>query len=98
MDVQMTVSLSARRSMNRHGDREIQRIIDTAKAALAAEQRAGRYSHVREFWVTHTKRGPRAYYWSHLAGRALPLPYADAELLEATGQAVRGDKPEWVGR
>lgn len=56
------------------------------------------YSHVSEFWVVSTKRGPRAYYWSMLAGRALPLPYATAELLEATGQAQRTEKPEWVGR
>jgi hypothetical protein len=56
------------------------------------------YSYVTEFWTVTTKRGPRAYFWSHLATRAIPVPYAVAELREATGQAVRVDKPEWVGR
>lgn len=53
---------------------------------------------IAEFWVNTTRRGPRAYYWSHLAFRALPIPYAVAEAMEATGQAVRTSKPEWVGR
>lgn len=57
-----------------------------------------RNGHVTEFWTITTKRGPRAYYWSNLAFRALPLPIAEAELLEATGQAVRVEKPEFVGR
>ena len=56
------------------------------------------HPHTTEFWVTHTKRGPRAYYYSHRAGRTIPMRYADAELLEATGQATRIAKPEWVGR
>lgn len=56
------------------------------------------HSYVKEFWTVSTKRGPRAYYWSNRAARALPLPYAVAEVLEATGQAVRTTKPEWVGR
>ena len=58
---------------------------------------SSRYSYVREFWTVSTKRGPRAYFYSTLAGRALPLPIAEAELLEATGQAVRTERPEWVG-
>lgn len=57
-----------------------------------------RYSHIKEFWTVTTKRGPRAYYYSTLAGRALPVPYAIAELLEATGQATRTEKPIFVGR
>jgi hypothetical protein len=57
------------------------------------------YSYVKEFWTISTKRGPRAYYFSNRQFRAFPLPIAEAELLEATGQAVRVDKPEWlVGR
>lgn len=58
---------------------------------------SGRYSHVREFWTVPTKRGARAYYYSFLARRALPLPIAEAEMLEATGQAVRTERPEWLG-
>jgi hypothetical protein len=63
-----------------------------------ATEQAHRYSHVTEFWTVETKRGPRAYYWGHRAFRALPIPHAVAELLEATGQAIRTTKPEWVGR
>lgn len=55
-------------------------------------------SYVREFWTVQTKRGERAYYYSTLAGRALPLPIAEAEMLEATGQAVRTERPEFLGR
>lgn len=55
-------------------------------------------SHIKEFWTVPTKRGARAYHWSRLAHRALPLPIAVAEMLEATGQAQRVGKPEWVGR
>lgn len=51
----------------------------------------------REFWTVSTKRGTRAYYYSTLAHRALPMKLAEAELLEATGQARRVDKPSWVG-
>lgn len=56
------------------------------------------YSYVTEFWVVDTRRGPRAYFWSNLACRALPVPFAVAELREATGHARRTPKPEWVGR
>lgn len=59
---------------------------------------ADRYDYINEFWTVSTKRGPRAYYWSNLAFRAIPFPYAVAELLEATEQATRIEKPEWVGR
>ena len=34
-----------------------------------------------------TKRGERAYYWSMLAMRWLPIAVDDARLLLATGQA-----------
>jgi hypothetical protein len=58
-----------------------------------------RYNRVTEFWVVNTKRGPRAYYFGgYPMNRTFPMPYAAAELLEATGQAVRIEKPEFVGR
>lgn len=57
-----------------------------------------RYSDVTEFWVVQTKRGPRAYYYGYYPMmRSFPMPYAVAELLEATGQATRVDKPAFVG-
>lgn len=56
------------------------------------------YSYVKEFWTVNTTRGPRAYFFSNLAGRALPVPHAVAEMLEATGQAIRTEKPAFVGR
>lgn len=59
---------------------------------------AAKYSNINEFWVINTKRGPRAYhYGAYPLMRAMPLPYKVAELLEATGQAVRTEKPAWVG-
>ncbi|WP_131809682.1 hypothetical protein [Mycolicibacter sinensis] len=53
--------------------------------------------YVREFWTVNTKRGARAYYYSTLARRALPLSIADAELLEATGKARRIERPTGAG-
>lgn len=53
----------------------------------------------REIWFTVTAKGARrAWYYSTLAGRALPMPRAEAELMLATGAAVEGTKPEWVGK
>ena len=44
-----------------------------------------------EFWIRNDKNGkPRANYWN---GRTFPMPLADAEMLEATGRAVRIDGP-----
>lgn len=51
-----------------------------------------------EIWFIVTKRGRRAFYYSRLAGRALPLKLADAELALATGAATEISKPEWIGR
>jgi hypothetical protein len=56
------------------------------------------YGHITEFWTVSTKRGPRAYYFDTRQFRSFPFPHAEAELLEATGQAQRIDKPEWIGR
>lgn len=51
-----------------------------------------------EIWFTTTKTGTRrAYYFSRLAMRALPLPLAKAELMIATGQSVQVSRPSWVG-
>jgi len=53
----------------------------------------------REIWFTVNAKGTRrAYYYSRLAGRALPLPKAEAELAIATGAATEITKPEWVGK
>jgi hypothetical protein len=53
----------------------------------------------REIWFITTAKGARrAWYYSTLAGRALPMPKAEAELMLATGAAVEGPKPEWVGK
>jgi hypothetical protein len=66
---------------------------------MSKEIDTSRYSYIKEFWVVNTKRGPRAYYYGHYPMmRSFPFPYAVAELLEATGQATRCEKPEWVGR
>jgi hypothetical protein len=57
-----------------------------------------KYSGIKEFWTISTKRGPRAYYYgAYPLMRSMPLPYKEALLLEATGQAVRTTKPEWLG-
>jgi hypothetical protein len=46
------------------------------------------YTHRLSIWFQNTKTGKRrAYYFSTLAGRAIPLPLADAELFIATDQA-----------
>jgi hypothetical protein len=53
----------------------------------------------REIWTTVTAKGAKRYwYYSTLAGRALPVAKAVAELELAMGFAVEGTKPEWVGK
>lgn len=55
-------------------------------------------NNTREIWFTVTTKGTkRAWYYSPLAGRTLPMPLAEAELAIATGQATEVTKPEWVG-
>lgn len=52
----------------------------------------------REIWSTTTKSGARRwFYYSTRAGRALPMRRADAEFELATGAAIEGSKPAWVG-
>jgi len=56
-------------------------------------------AHHKEYWFTTTKRGTRrAWAYSYLAARAVPVPLADAELDIMTGQATETTKPEWVGK
>ena len=51
-----------------------------------------------EIWFTTTSKGKRrAYFWCHLAFRALPYPLADAELAIASGAARETGKPDVVG-
>lgn len=46
------------------------------------------YGYRLRIWFTTDRRGKRtAYYWSYLTGRAIRLPYADAEIMRATGTA-----------
>jgi hypothetical protein len=50
----------------------------------------------KEIWFTTTRTGTRrAYYWSYLAFRALPLPLTEAELLIATGNATQLPSNPW---
>lgn len=46
------------------------------------------YNSRLEIFFTTTKTGkPRAWYFSRFQFRAFPLPYADAEIMRATGTA-----------
>lgn len=46
------------------------------------------YTHRLEIWFASDKRGRKAaWYFSTLAGRALRVPLAEAELMAATGTA-----------
>ena len=51
-----------------------------------------------EFWVINTRRGPRAYIYDFGAMRTRQVAYAEAMLREATGVAVRIEKPQGLGR
>lgn len=53
----------------------------------------------KEIWFTTTRTGQRrAYYFSRLAFRALPIPAAEAELLIAAGAAVEIPCNPWPSR
>lgn len=50
----------------------------------------------KEIWFTTTRTGQRrAYFFSRLAFRALPMPVDEAELLIATGAAIRIPRNPW---
>lgn len=52
-----------------------------------------------EIWFVTTPKGQKqAYRFAALAGRAVRVLMAEAELGLATGAMVVGTKPEWVGR
>ena len=65
-------------------------VVDTSDMTDTAKTPG--YAHRLSIWFKTTKRGQRtAWYFSTLAGRAIRVGLADAELFIAQGQADRID-------